>query len=151
MKIENAVSDFKQSKKLKELGVTQKSFNGWIKVTNKENRKAEYYTYLKDKCVAEIIQAQIEKDGTKSSIEYYSSFGVAELGVMLPNEIDDGTGNYFFTKGGLLHTYQSVNGKVLMEWQGTELEAIRRAEMLIDLLESKLITVEDVNRRLQQN
>lgn len=90
-------------------------------------------------------------------VKHYS---VAELGIMLPNEIDLGSdrkagktiipaGNYFFTKEGMVHKYTEVATRFnLCEYQGTRLEAEVRAEMLIDLIEFKFVTVEDVNARL---
>jgi hypothetical protein len=153
MKLQSQVCTLEQAKRLKELGIIQQSYFAhfcpcetglkWLSnsesfVGVKAERKTYYHTTKKDE--ESLIEQHI-----------YSAFNVAELGVMLPNELDLSDGNYFFTKKGLLHTYEEVTGVILKEWQGTELEAIRRAEILIDLLENNLTTPEEVNTRLIQS
>jgi hypothetical protein len=76
----------------------------------------------------------------------YPAYHVGELGEILPNEIDDGTGNYFFTKSGQHHAYKDVTGRILrakngqpIEDQGIKPEAEARGNLLICLLENNLI------------
>jgi hypothetical protein len=136
MKLQSQVCTLEQAKRLKELGISQESY---------------LYHYFFDNVPRNVSGVWRLHHEYYGRFEHYSAFNVAELGVMLPNELDLSNGNYFFTKKGLLHTYEEVTGVILKEWQGTELEAIRRAEILIDLLENNLTTPEEVNTRLIQS
>jgi hypothetical protein len=131
MKIENQVCSLAQAIALQQKGIIQDSLFYHLELPETVYRKESMV--IADK---RFLESATHKG------HYFSAFNVAELGVMLPNELDLSNGNYFFTKKGLLHTY---------EWQGTELEAIRRAEILIDLLENNLTTPEEVNTRLIQS
>jgi hypothetical protein len=140
MKIENQVCSLAQAIALQQKGIIQDSLFYHLELPETVYRKESMV--IADK---RFLESATHKG------HYFSAFNVAELGVMLPNELDLSNGNYFFTKKGLLHTYEEVTGVILKEWQGTELEAIRRAEILIDLLENNLTTPEEVNTRLIQS
>ena len=65
---------------------------------------------------------------------------IGELLEILPNEIDNGSHNFFLTKRGQLRGYSTVDGK---HWlfcvQGTRTDAEAFGEVLIYLLEKNLI------------
>lgn len=171
MRLEDQVITLGQAQRLKELGVKQDSLfyhimNKVIEIGYEGIKMREHLNQPK--------KTGIPVDG--GVIQYYSAFTVAELGVMLPEWIYKGGEEYRrrqwrntedqyseeereigLTKLGycicyevcMTHTKRISIGK---DAEGVETryaaEAAARASMLIHLLESKLITAEEVNSRL---
>lgn len=133
MKLENQLTNLELSKKLKELGVKQESLFYWSKQTNQKDWKCEYHMYF-----------AIDKR------QDISAFTVAELGEMLPNQIEfEGKLKWlFFIKFNLMNDektpvhlvryspFDSINQHI-KETRGYT-EANTRAKMLIYLLENNL-------------
>lgn len=86
MKIEEQVCSFELAKKLKELGIEQKSLWYWCPCPTSSNPKY-YYIYINSGYQYENIKNDLKrhKEGHKSQI--CSAFTVAELGEMLPDDI----------------------------------------------------------------
>lgn len=125
MKIDDQVCPFLHAKRLKELGVMQKSLH--------------YHT-----------QNTIVTPGTiqgKTDIEnreHFAAFTVAELGVALPHSID---GAGLAMENGEDMMYVSYP-PIKTTFGKTEAQA--RANMLIWLIENKYASASEVNERLQQ-
>lgn len=133
MKIEDQVCTPGQSMRLQELGVAAES------VLVYELRVVPFESL-------NIVIPGMIPDNWQRADEKYPAYSVAELGVMLPTGFDT----------------MRVTGKTPgdLVWQGYDMagrdftkdpyytEAECRAAMLIHLLENKLITVEEVNKRL---
>lgn len=130
MTLENQVTSLEISKRLKELGVNQKSLFYWAKPNDDKTgvemnwvlRNAKYH-YL-----AEIGRC-------------YSAFTVAELGEMLPNIVFEKRHPIFH---GSMITRDYSGWVAQIEegrWIHDETEANLRARLLIHLLENKLITL----------
>lgn len=129
MKLENQVCTLVQAKKLKQLGVTQKGAIFFYGIENKLMFNDNH---------------QFEVDQEFDFKSSYSAFTVAELGVM------------FLPKDGIYSTISQPSG----EWcicdvyenqpagDGFKTEAEARAAFIIEMLASKQITVEDLNKRL---
>lgn len=137
MKLEHQVSSLELSKKLKELGVKQKSLFYW------ENKWA----------------GSSDEDAGKDVISYgnsgyhtmrlCSAFTVAELGEMLPDNIKHKGNSYWMktnksklSSGEIYHVvyYEDnhpIYGGIISFTADTEADA--RAKMLVYLLENKLI------------
>ena len=121
MKLEQQVTSLELSKKLKELGVKQKSLCIW---------ETEYEPILSVGFESALHLA----DGSASA------FTVAELGELLPP-------HYFTTKSQAIKNFWHCN--IIENFAGDEFkkgiiantEADARAKMLIYLLENKLITL----------
>lgn len=131
MKIENQVCTPKQGEKLKELGILQESaFWHW----------GDYDGYG-----AKGPRQEKWNNGRKHTCSAYS---VAELGVMLPEQCsswwwDSEDGMRWDAVGD-----ENNHAGHMIEYKPTEAEA--RACLLIFLLENKLITVAEINDRLQK-
>lgn len=124
MKLENQVCSLDQAKRLKELGVRQ------------DVSIAIWYEFPKDEYLV------IYRIGNLS-LKEYSAFTVAEMGQMLPTQC---------------HSTKCSNKNIYWEWvdDGNELsfpgfmnEAECRASHLITLLELGKLSVEEVNKRLE--
>lgn len=143
MNIENQVCTLEQAKRLKELGVCQDSY------------------FLFGEEAGRIVEGW-SVEGYEDN--FYSAFTVAELGVMLPKRLqaswkrkdDTGLGGSWesscncplemqYDEKKKLHIVKYV---LAFSGKGTT-EAIARASLLIGILEYKLISVEEVNQRLQ--
>lgn len=141
MKLENQVTNLELSKKLKGLGVKQESLFYWMfSAFSKPERQIIYY---EDK-------VQLEKDFVSNRYDLTSAFTVAELGEMLPEEIEDPKTKYIF--GLHLNKVESKNWEVWYEYRWndeerligeqvfySDTEANARAKMLIYLIENKLV------------
>lgn len=135
MKLENQVVSLELAKKLKELGVKQKSLF-YYAITKPNDLKPTSLEWYKDiEKVNKVLPNYIE--------ELYSAFTVAELGEMLPGNT---SGLYFVTQKGLMGNSWYVDAltvvghsKVCLTTAETEADA--RAKMLIHLIENKLITL----------
>jgi hypothetical protein len=141
MKIENQVCSLEQAKRLKELGVVQKSYFQW-----NDTKHAE--PYINNSVFGE----------SHPPIEF-SAFTVAELGVMLYEPEKDWLGllgnNIIGFHCSYIHEDEMFGEeKSLCSFPNEKdpnflpTEAQARAEMLIHLLENDIITSEEVNKRL---
>lgn len=138
MKIEDQVCTLEQAKMLKELGVAQESLFYW------------WWWYIKDfagEGPKIVYQGKLKATGTLSNVQECCAYTVAEFGEMLPTGYD---------------TMKITVNRDSCEWQGYDLdggpfpseqtyktEAEVRADMLLALINSKLITVEEINNRLK--
>ena len=124
--LEKQVVNLELSKRLKELGVKQESLF--------------YYGIWKGDTVP-VYRNQLLLDGVKLS-ECISAFTVAELGEMLPKIAIPDT-NYYGSKTGdgrweVGYVFMDGSGIWHLEVEATEADA--RANMLIYLVENKLVT-----------
>lgn len=165
MKLEHQVVPLKMAKRLKELGVAQESLLKWIYPADPQMISTTYGVYHHEQA-KDIVD---DNEGDESDSEASAAFTVAELGVMLPDgsEVKSSKGGVAqFNTFRSIHEsagwvcyadYSSPSGitdegfEAFQVWKQrfckTESEA--RSAMLIHLLETGLITVEEVNRRLQ--
>lgn len=120
MKLENQVCTLEQAKRLKELGVAQKSL----------------FAYADDNTIC----APHYTDMPMSWCMYPAAFTVAELGVTLPPETKS-----FDSESFSAWVIMGIDGKL---WFLSATEAECRADLLIQLLESGRITAAEVNARL---
>lgn len=170
MKIENQACTLEQAKRLKELGITQNSLYyfywargnsvGGFHLVNMNN----WYSGINE--MNQILLNAIE--GAVSN-EIYSAFTVAELGVMLPDKIPtnsnirfaeivmrrDCLDAWFIGYDVDCPTEDGYGADVKEIYRGIsndcfKKEAESRADMLIYLLENKLVTAEDCNKRLAE-
>lgn len=164
MKIESQVCLLEQAKKLKDLGVTQDSQCYW------RHGRLEHIEGVNSWHDEQTLKEMIEEydrscePGWRDKFELYSAFTVAELGVMLPKKLnaswkhedDTGIGG---TWESTCHTkvefgFDDKKGMFIVKYPllasiGHKKEAIARAEMLISLIEKKLITADEVNQLLK--
>jgi hypothetical protein len=135
MKLEQQVVSLELAKKLKKLGVEQISIFTWVLKKDPE--------HMKD---FELIQYPV----SKLVREAYSAFTVAELGEMLPSDIEavvdfNGESTEYDSVGSAYNT-RKIQDKWLCEdifeehTEEAETEADARAKILIYLLENKLIS-----------
>ncbi|MDF2189306.1 hypothetical protein [Paraflavitalea sp. CAU 1676] len=137
MKIENQVCTLEQAKRLKELGVMQCGYFLWSKTG--ELKPDDYNNW--------------------DPVDPASSFTVAELGAMLPGKFQYKDEECFVdsTKyctditwlAGIHTTWAHEKPVVAKKYFSGQTEAQVRATMLIYLLEKKVITAEEVNKRLE--
>jgi hypothetical protein len=157
MKLEQQVCTLEQAKKLRELGVDAKSYFNWV--NHSTHARFSGYEWS-------VFNPQRIRDADEI-VEVISAFTVAELGVMLPMIVSNAEDDFFLcmfkgNKGWLVeyHTNKkdaAVNSEGELDRpRGYLFNTYRRsynlaeamAEWLIVLLESKLITAEDCNKRL---
>jgi len=121
MKNENQVCTLKQAKKLKKLGVEQKSI--WHHCFYvKHGMVGSNYGLYHESMVASLLE---DNEGDEFDIEFASAFTVAELGVMLGNKA--------------LKIHPQLDCKN---------EAIDRADDLINLIDYHELLLEGINERL---
>lgn len=137
MNLQKQVVSLEHAKRLKQLGIVQKSLFYLQKEYSSDT--PTIYTY-----------DDIEGWGINPSSQkhLYSAYTVAELGAMMPP--DHGTFKDFDFGFTIQCLNKNEEGKFEMNhyhYNGTEAEA--RADMLIYLLESKIITAEDINENLR--
>jgi hypothetical protein len=126
MELSKQVVSLELAKKLKELGVTQRSLFYWSRYGRDTIPEDDYDVYF---------QSVVFKIGTKE-IEYFSAFTVAELGEMLPR-------GYMSFHNSLNKWYcEDLDTFIQPHYKAEEYdtEADARAKMLIYLLENNLIT-----------
>ena len=136
MELEKQLCSLEHSKRLNELGVKQNSMFVW-----------QYYD---DRCyAAKFLPFALAKplpDGWKQ----YAAFSVAELGELLPNEInneDDDKCLFYYDKYNNCHRISYVEDcqelcSPFIETKG-DTEANARAKILIYLIENKLMELND--------
>jgi hypothetical protein len=118
-----------QAKRLEELGAFSKFGEGlvsWYVVHHKRGEDTVHFNY-------------VPTPYDHLPVDAYEAYHVGELLEILPNEIDDGSGNYFLTKRGQLRGYLSPDNRWLVQIQGTQSEAEAFGQLLIYLLENNLI------------
>lgn len=123
MDLKNQVVSLELAKKLKELGIKQESYFYWFHC--KHHKPAQTFV-------------QIGKTKTKNGFtteELSSAFTVAELGEMLPFGFSS-----YSRHNGEWECFDNRFSKLTQERYRAETEAGARAEMLIYLLESRLVT-----------
>lgn len=143
MLIEKQCCTLEQAKRLEELGIVQ-----------------GVSLFFWDELLKKIVYNSHNKEGYKNAITCFSMFTVSELGVMLPNSIWQNQCNHslitekFSKKWHINYVAESettswgLNG--LDDGYMLPTEAECRAAMLIYLLENKLVTAEDCNKRLSE-
>lgn len=131
MQVEKQCCNLQQAKRLNDLGVCQ-------------GYSIFFYNASDDKSVAKLIMNSHPKDGYDADMSNtcYSAFTDSELGVMLP------LGYYTSTRDFNHNDWMGYDhdGDYIIGPFKTEVEC--RAEMLIQLIENKLITVQEINTRL---
>jgi len=136
MKLEDQVCSLELAKKLKQLGVAQKSVFQWASTTTTDETSEYGLRWIHEIRKGGIIG----KDG-------YSAFTVAELGEMLPWMINNDSPPYYLEAHKIIQTvdideweivYARSNYPDLIH-KRADTEADARAKMLIYLLENKLI------------
>lgn len=137
MKLEAQVITKDQAKRLKELGINAEALWYWV-YTKKDGMYSTQAGVCHKEWAKEIIG---DNEGDEFDHEMAAAYGVAELGVMLPAGYD----TMFCTDGG----WRGYNHDGYdFSKSPYKYEAELRADMLISLLEDKLITPEDCNKRL---
>lgn len=137
MRLEQQVISLELAKRLKELGVKQDS---------------QFY-YVNELLVFKTDIGCYAKSGAGVNDKYLqenevvAAYDAAELGEMLPYEIDgklldmskgsDGTWSVYYTKNAL----GAITKPTFIEDQGADTEADARAKMLVYLIENRLLTV----------
>lgn len=130
MKLENQVCTRQQAEKLKELGVQGKS----LLVYKGKNKLPE-------------AMSLSERKAKKS--QWVSAWTVAELGIMLQARLQPGHSFMGLDRMYWYHTWQKY-GKIQPILGPYDSEAQARAAMLIHLLETKYLTADKVNARLEK-
>lgn len=144
MTLEQQVTSLELSKRLKELGVKQESYFVWANyIGQPPNFESSWTLYPSDS----------EDWGNQEAREHIAAFTVAELGEMLPGELDGGVWYWHecSPRGSVknwLEWFEDEDGdKKQLDGQSHEwlisahTEADARAKMLVYLLENKLITL----------
>jgi hypothetical protein len=134
--IKDIVCDLELSKKLKELGLKKKSVFCFYDLNGTTD--LEFYS------------PQID---WAEGVEEYNAYTVAELGEMLPDEIDDYLLNLeFMQNGDFCYTYtevdeclNSLNNFNFCNLTKDQKEANARAKLLIWIIENKHVDVEELN------
>lgn len=139
MIIDNQVCTLKQAKRLKELGVMQNSLFYWhpsheIPVSGDTWVTKSGGRYKK-------LLARYDKRGSASA------FTVAELGEMLPPGYDT---MRVTEANGLQWKGYDLDGKDYPEETGFRTEAECRAAMVISLLDTGEVTVNEINNRITE-
>lgn len=147
MKLENQLATIEQSKRLKELGVSQESQFAHVDIEGGPHKAA-----------AAIHGKDFIDWSTIEGGNHFAAFTVAELGVMLPDGFVAGGAQIYslrvppVNQGSYgeycccLPNMDERNPDILSFYESTEAQA--RAAMLIYLLETGTIKVESVNSRL---
>lgn len=124
--IQDQVVPLAESKRLKELGVKQESYFTWV---NSPVRG---------------MVCGIKNEMT-DMLENFSAFSVAELGIMI------GGGYYTFPHDDgsfACYKFGAYMGDTMLLKSDFPTEAQSRAALLIHLIENKILSVDEVNKRL---
>jgi hypothetical protein len=144
MKLEQQVCSRELAEKLKKLGVKYTSLFIWMYISDNFEDNDEVVEEDRD-----FVLQEWDDDG--GWVEpYYPAFTVAELGEMLPDEIEIGEESYWLYTGRGLNQSWDIgyreNGSIGISFiQNSDTEADARAKMLIYLIENNLLKVEDIN------
>lgn len=137
MTLEQQVTSLDLSRRLKELGVKQKSLFWWSE--NEHDRYTGWVVFYKDEVLGTEERFSVDKE------VHISAFTVSELGEMLPGAIvtwsfaDKSGCGVQFNVSLLGNKRPYVNSKLIEEHSDTLPDAM--AKMLIYLVENKLISV----------
>lgn len=129
IQLSDQVCSLIQAKRLKELGVNQES----------------YFVHKINEIQDVVSTSQFKKwceEYLPTCNDYYSAFSVAELGIALP---PNGR-TIFKVHDGWEFTIGTSDWK---DWRRYSTEAQARAELLIYLIENKIVSVEEINERLK--
>lgn len=150
MTLEQQVCSLELAKKLKELGVKQESLFWWSVPDPEKGRTNEERDTLKD-CLA-TLHLGLKDWG--ECFDSYPAFTVAELGEMLPKDVEVGEGHSHRTYPLYISFVPTAVGeprlwevgysrtRSMYIWETGENEADARAEMLVYLLENNLIQLQ---------
>lgn len=139
MKLQDQVCTLKQAKRLMILGVRQDcSHAAWLR-----NECHDEKTFWCWPVEAQGISNKGYSAPAKGCLEGFSAFSVAELGIMLPPGVHPPQKSTL----DLIYWYEMIGDR----FRKFETEAHARAELLIDLLERNVTTVDEVNQRLQNS
>lgn len=127
MEVENQVSSFEQSKKLRELGIAQVSFFAWIDEGQLLSRHSA------------------NLDLMSIATNFTAAFTVAELGMMIPTGYD--TMRITTTDGEKWQAYDN-SGDDFPTDESYDTEAIARAEIVIQAIRDKILTIDEINKKL---
>lgn len=147
MTLEEQVCSLELAKKLKELGLVQKSHFHWFPTVafRKETllEKNEHFSIVESEVAAVIDEWYVSCDPAEEMRENYSAFTVAELGEMLPLSLWSGKKEYWLTTRRWSHGWEvdyitkgEGHPKIDIFSALEKTEADARAKMLIYLLES---------------
>lgn len=135
MKLQDQVCAIEQAKKLKDLGVSQVGLFCYIGDSNPDPKYHTPYNLY----YAEWANGTVGKSWFDNRL---AAFTVAELGIMLPSGYES-----MHNTGEGWRCYD-LNGQDVMDGYGYVNEVEARADSIIHLLENKITTVAEVNRRL---
>lgn len=158
MKLEDQVISLPMAQRLKELGVKQESYFSWFKYQYSK-RKLKYPGKMGRFTQQEfcgILKSDEPFSADYAVIDKSCAFTVAELGQLLPDSLTVDHYRMHF------HSYKQEQYKKPALWTCTlghstdkevpdfdrHNEAEARGALLIHLLESNLITIEEVNSRI---
>jgi hypothetical protein len=164
MELSQQVITIEQAKRLKELGVVQKSsLFSWFGDESVINEDAKTMTHPKWVFIKQTESVNLQDDDNRNDLginePIAAAFTVAELGVMLPRNFASfycgydiwRIANTFDYAGGNdtdnIGDYYKGNSKTYINFNSTA-EAVVRGNMLIYLLENNRITSEGVNSSL---
>lgn len=175
MKLQDQVCTLEQANRFKELGVTAQSLHQWWKMKypaseeafaknranclitpTGDNHDRFIMHYIDNENAAFHWEEGTYNDGwdhSRCELEEgpLAAYNVAELGMMLPS----GNGFYVYPGYDCKMSILQFDKAITANFYGVpdfrlETEAQSRAAMLIHLLESNLITTEEINNRLKQ-
>lgn len=140
MKLENQVCSIEQAEELKRLGLAQRSLfhyvNNWLNPRKLPVDNGQIIVMGTEK-----HQYNLRAKERDTSIEFVSAFNVAELGELLGRHIE-------------IVQYSENKGDFYMYWDSLgrfETEAQARAFVLIESIKEGVITIEDVNKKLNSD
>lgn len=151
MNIESQVCSFDPSKRLKELGIKQKSLFHWM-----ASKSIQFIPELEEDDGSEYVVGYLPRH-LKNTTDHYSALTVAELGEMLPyefrmpNTFAPCSIKYWKREWGYAMVATSPNREnpsdntYYMTEQRDKNEANVRAKFLIYLIENNLIDIKDIN------
>lgn len=147
VKLEHQVANLELSKRIKELGVRQDGLYTWHWLHIYEKSHEDYREYIRE-FNPHWFKEHVPGDDWPWS--YCVAFTVAELGVMLPKEVNGFPLLIEIIEGKWCFNYVEHDNsgyEYRLEEDGAT-EAEVRAKMLIGLIEMKYITVEEINQRM---
>jgi hypothetical protein len=135
MKLEKQVCSFELARKLKQLGVKQRSLFYWMSFRNESSPKEQWKNVYEFILNEEEKKEHRERRFLKDKISH-SAFTVAELGEMLPWFWDSGKR---MTRDYMCRVFEIDTD--VCHHAFAETEANARAKMLIYLIENKLMEI----------
>lgn len=145
MPIDNHVTSFEWSKRLKEFGVKQDSFIYWVKCSGTHPSGNAYNCgwQIQDISFVEDELENIKREEPEfETFEYVSAFLSSELGEMLPYLLDGGKYQLISCKGekcwGIWYR-NTMNNLIGEHYQNADTESNARAAMMCYLIEKGLV------------